>query len=174
MPCPVLQTDYIFATVPNLQKDSANVSNGADGSAGNSGISWMVMFCRISVWFFRSFVSAVATAGEHESNGQVTQGIVTSLLAFCNALSLLRYFLRYSVGRYFVTQKFGLVWFGFLTAHQHKKAISARSTIKLWLLYLKSNYFVLCINSKTYNNEKSEKPLVASYDRQVLAEAVFY
>ena len=55
--------------------------------------------------FFRSFISAVATAGEHESNGQVTQGIVTSLLAFCNALSLLRYFLRYSVGRYFVTQK---------------------------------------------------------------------
>ena len=67
-----------------------------------------------------------------------------------------------------------LVWFGFLTAHQHKKAISARSTTKLWLLYLKSNYFVLCINIKTYNNEKSEKPLVASYDRQVLAEAVFY
>ena len=69
---------------------------------------------------------------------------------------------------------YGLVWFGFLTAHQHKKAISARSTIKLWLLYLKSNYFVSCINSKTYNNEKSEKPLVASYDRQVLTEAVFY
>ena len=52
VPCPVLQTDYIFATVPNLQKDSANVSNGADGSAGNSGISWMVMFCNISVRFF--------------------------------------------------------------------------------------------------------------------------
>ena len=64
------------------------------------------MFCIVLVSeFFRSFVSAVATAGEHESNGQVTQGIVTSLLAFCNALSLLRYFLRYSVGRYFVTQK---------------------------------------------------------------------
>ena len=51
-----------------------------------------------------------------------------------------------------------LVWFGFLTAHQHKKAISARSTIKLWLLYLKSNYFVSCINSKTYNiNSKTYK-----------------
>ena len=52
-----------------------------------------------------SFISAVATAGENESNGQVSQGIVTSLLAFCNALSLLLYFLRYSVGRYFVTKK---------------------------------------------------------------------
>ena len=32
VPFPVLQTDYIFATVPNLRKDSANVSNGADGA----------------------------------------------------------------------------------------------------------------------------------------------
>jgi hypothetical protein len=55
--------------------------------------------------FFKLFVSAVTTAGGNESNGQVTQGIVSSLLPFCNALSLLRYFLRYSVGRNFVTQK---------------------------------------------------------------------
>jgi hypothetical protein len=54
---------------------------------------------------FRSFVSAVAIAGENGSNGQVTQGIVIFLLEFCSALSLLRYFLRNSVGRYFVTQK---------------------------------------------------------------------
>ena len=65
----------------------------------------------------------------------------------------------------------GLQWissirFGFLTAHQHKKAISARSTIKLWLLYLKSNYFVSCINSKTYNiNSKTYK---ISYGNKVV------
>jgi hypothetical protein len=52
-----------------------------------------------------SFVSAAATAGENESNGQVTQELVTSLLAVCNALSLLRYYLRYSVGRNSAIQK---------------------------------------------------------------------
>ena len=104
VPCPVLQTGNIFVTVPNLRKDSANVSNGADG------VLVIVVFhrwwCSLVLLpdYFRSFVSAVATAGEHESNGQVTQGIVTSLLAFCNTLSLLRYFLRYSVLRYFVTR----------------------------------------------------------------------
>jgi hypothetical protein len=34
------------------------------------------------------------TAGENESNGQVTQGTVTSLLACCNALLLLLALLR--------------------------------------------------------------------------------
>ena len=30
---------------------------------------------------------------------------------------------------------FIMFWFGFLTANQHKKATSARNTIKLWLLF---------------------------------------
>jgi hypothetical protein len=40
-----------------------------------------------------------------------------------------------------------LVWIGFFTALQHKKAISARGTVKLYLVYIKSNYFVSCIKS---------------------------